>query len=175
MTDTPHNQELELVNNVQMFEWFCLRPARYKDMKAVLRLTVTKKWSGWKVKDELIRSLGLKVGDTIVTEVNVESAGQYIDDVDGIDMFADGANADWLLENNVGIGSIIDCLVQFKYEPAPVGYREKIINKVSLVVLQCLAIQKARDPLGVSSNTDSADSTFDSLSHSLDQLIKSLT
>lgn len=118
------------------FEQFWLRPSKFVGETVPLRLRINNKWGGWKVKDELIRALGLEVGDTISTEVTIKLTKGIIDDNDDTDLFASGEGADWLLENAATLGSVVDCFVRFSYCKAPVGRNEKVINKVSLVFVK---------------------------------------
>ena len=133
MTEKKIIEEKALEEGGKLFELFWLRPKRYADQTAVMRLRINKKWDGWKLKDELVESLGLEIGDTISTEITPYFTNSIIDDDNDTDLFATAAAADWLLKNNVGIGSIIDCSVRFAYTKVPTGLNERVVNKVSLV------------------------------------------
>ena len=119
----------------EKFQRFWLRPISFEGEIVPLRLRINTKWNGWKVKDELIRSLGLGVGDTISTEITPILAEEIIDHGDDTDLFASGEAADWLLENAKGPGSVIDCFVQFAYAKAPIGENSKMIHKLSLIMV----------------------------------------
>ena len=129
-----------LQDGANKFERFWLRPQRMAGQIVPIRLRINKKFSGWKVKDDLIRAVGLTVGDCITTEVTVQLGNNLIDDDGDTDLFADGNGADWLLDQvtNAGIveGSIIDCLVRLVYCRAPVGANGKLINKASLTFVR---------------------------------------
>ena len=100
---------------------------------------------GWKLKDGLVKSLGLEIGDTINTEVSVLNGPGLIENADDTDLFASGGGADWLLDNDVGMGSIIDAKVRFVYAKAPVGGIEgRDIWKLSLVFVEGYAIIEER-------------------------------
>lgn len=133
------NEEI-LRNGADFFELFWLRPKRYMNMEVAMRLRINNKWGGWKIKDELIQSLGLEVGDTISTEVTSYFSSGRIDDNDDTDLFASGAAADWLIENNVSMGTIIDCIVRFSYSMAPVGFNNKEIYKISLILKEGIRV-----------------------------------
>ena len=133
MPDFKNITEEELREGARLFEGFWLRPKQYANRSVPLRLRINKKWGGWKIKDELVDSIGLEVGDTISTEVTPQFMSELIDDENDTDMFAAGSGADWLLSNNVGAGTVIDCTVRFVYAKAPIGPYGKEINKVSLV------------------------------------------
>lgn len=118
------------------FQHFWLRPVSLVGEVVPLRLRINTKWQGWKVKDELIRSLGLEVGNTISTEITPMLIDEIIDHGDDTDLFASGEAADWLLQNAPRPGSIIDCFVRFSYCKAPVGSNDKIVHKVSLIMVR---------------------------------------
>ena len=121
------------------FERFWLRPQSRAGKLVPLRLRINKRFGGWKLKDELVKALGLKVGDCINTEVTVLFSGNLIEEPDDTDLFADGKAADWLLDivTSMGgpVGCVFDCWAELSYCQAPVGgLSEKMVNKVSLVL-----------------------------------------
>lgn len=128
--------EQMLADGAKQFEFFWLRPAKYAGGIVPVRLRINRKWGGWKVKDSLIRSIGLDVGDCITTEVTIKLTQGIIDDNDDTDLFASGEGADWLLENVAKPGGVCDCYVRFVYSKAPIGKDDKIITKVSLVFVK---------------------------------------
>lgn len=147
--DNQNNKETvdiaELEKGAKDFEVFWLRPKKMANNEAVLRMQINKGWGGWKLKDGLVRSLGLAVGDTINTEVSILNAPGLIEDADDTDLFASGEGADWLLENNVGNGSVIDAKVKFIYAKAPVGGLDgREVMKISLVFVEGYCVVKER-------------------------------
>ena len=137
--------EDDLKKGGKAFEVFWLRPKKMANEEAVVRIKINKRWGGWKLKDELVRSLGLEVGDTISTEVSVLDGPGLIDDANDTDLFASGTGADWLLDNNIGFGSVIDAKVKFLYAKAPVGGIEgREVWKISLVFVEGYRIIKER-------------------------------
>ena len=126
-----------LRKGAEIFERFWLRPQRFAGKIIPIRLRINKKFSGWKVKDDLIRAVGLTVGDCISTEVSVQLGQNLIDDDGDTDLFADGDGADWLLNQvttaKIVEGCVIDCYVRLVYCRAPVGLNSKLINKASLI------------------------------------------
>lgn len=150
------NQD-DLCKGGKLFELFWLRPKKYTGNSVPIRLRINKKWGGWKVKDELIRSLNLEVGDTISTEITPLLTSGIIDDDNDTDLFASGSGADWLLENNVGVGTVIDCYVKFIYSEAPVGLNGKNVYKISLVFEKGISV--------VEVDEDYLVATKDSLPH----------
>lgn len=136
----------ELEKGAKDFEVFWLRPQKMANKEVILRMEIKQRWGGWKLKDGLVKSLGLEIGDTINTEVRVLNAPGLIDDEEDTDLFACGAGADWLLDNDIGLGSVIDAKVKFVYGKAPVGGLEgKEVWKISLVFVEGYHIEKERD------------------------------
>lgn len=140
MSNTPNEYDatnIDLEKGGKDFEVFWLRPKKMANTEAVLRMKINKRWGGWKLKDGLVNSLGLEIGDTINTEVSILNRPGLAEDADDTDLFASGTGADWLLDNNVGLGSIIDAKVKFVYAKAPVGGLEgRDIWKLSLVFIE---------------------------------------
>ena len=132
--------EEALRDGANKFERFWLRPQRLAGRIVPVRLRINKKFGGWKVKDELIRAVGLTVGDCITTEVSVQLGNNIIDDAGDTDLFADGEGADWILDQvtTAGVveGCIIDCFVRLIYCRAPVGQNGKMVNKASLTFVR---------------------------------------
>ena len=158
--DEANITEEELKIGAFEFQRFWLRPLSRAGQIIPVRLRINKRFSGWKLKDELIQSLGLKVGDSINTEVTVLFTGDLIGYSDDMDLFADGEAADWLLDtvikNNSPIGCVIDCFVELSYCEAPVGKNGKMINKASLILekgIRCVEYDKSKES-GQNDNTD---------------------
>lgn len=155
MADNIIVNEAELKEGGKTFEMFWLRPKNYAGKSVPIRIRINKKWGGWKVKDELIRSLDLEVGDTISTEITPLLTTGIIDDDDDTDLFASADGADWLLNNNVGVGTIIDCYVRFAYSKAPVGLNGKTVNKISLIFERGISVVGVDKDYVFSSENDS--------------------
>ena len=64
----------DLEKGARDFEVFWLRPQKMANKEVILRMEIKTRWGGWKLKDGLVKSLGLVVGDTINTEVSVLNA-----------------------------------------------------------------------------------------------------
>lgn len=91
-------------------------PNRYQNREAIIPLKITSGFAGWRLKDELVMSLGLTLGDTIECDTNVvdSDVNQMLSDsLKEIDLFADGDNATWLVDNVTHKGSIIKAYVKF--------------------------------------------------------------
>lgn len=135
-----------LYDGAEIFERFWLQPNRYCNQEIKVRLKLNKKFGGWKLKDDLIHSLNLKVGDCICTEVSVMLGPGIIDDDGDTDLFADGENAAWLVEtvlhngvkDTVVEGCTIDCIVKLVFGQAPVGPNYKSVSKITLVLVKGL-------------------------------------
>lgn len=63
----------ELEEGAKLCEKFLLLPDRYKDRETKVRLMLRNKFCGWTLKDELVVSLGLTVGDTVSVEVSISA------------------------------------------------------------------------------------------------------
>ncbi|MDO4617464.1 MAG: hypothetical protein Q4B03_08410 [Lachnospiraceae bacterium] len=139
--------EETLMENAKKFEMAWLRPKTIGDGKELtLRMRVNKKWTGWKLKDAVVESVGLEVGDTINTEVSILLGPDLIDDVGDTDLFASAESADWLLENEICKGSVIDGRVKLIYSQAPVGGVEgRLVWRISIVLLEGIQIINKRD------------------------------
>lgn len=157
--------EEELADGARRFELFWLRPSRYAEQEATLRIRLNGKFSGWKLKDELVESLGLTVGDTVNVEVSVLLGPEIIADPDDVDLFADGDAATWLLDSVVDSGSpngyVMDVRARFVYREAPVGGPTgRSVGKASLVLLEGVRrLGHGRNPR----KADNDDSLFDAL------------
>lgn len=158
--------ESELKEGAKQFEKFWLRPRNLAGQEVTLQIELTKNWNGWKLKDALVESIGLTIGDTINTEVKVLLGPGLMDEASDTDLFADGKGADWLLDNEVGYGSIINAKVRFAYEQAPVGGPDgDLVWKLSLVFVEGYDIvQKKSD--------EKVDQRRDALLKALRQSIK---
>lgn len=129
-----NDSELEVLQeNGKLVELFCLRPKIYKDNLVTLRVKIDSKWCGWKLRDDLVTCLGLEVGNTIVATVVPQYTEGFSAEVNKLDLFASGKNIDWLIENKISIGSVIDCKVKFSYIKAPIGINGREVFKASLI------------------------------------------
>lgn len=164
--------EEEYKKGAKDFEIFWLRPKKKRNNTVVLRFQVNKPWTGWRLKDELVKSINLTPGDTISTEITVIGGPGMIGDVDDADLFADGDAADWLLENEIREGSITEGKVKLCYEKAPVGVNSKEVWKASLVFLEGLQVIQHKTELEKKEKTSDKHTFFDS--DELTDLLQSL-
>lgn len=141
--------ESDLAEGARIYERFYIRPKTQDGTIIPVRLRINKKLGGWKLKEELVLSLGLTPGDTINTEVSVQLSKGIVEDDGDMDLFADGEAAEWLFEKceekGASKGLVIDCVVQLSYSEAPVGENGKMVWKASLILLKgmgCLGIER---------------------------------
>ncbi len=126
-----------------LFKKFMLLPERYKNTEAVLRVRFDGKFGTWLVREALFEAFGLDRGDTIFCN-DVSVLGADFSDIDDdsltIDVFAEGKCADWIVDNNITFGHIIEAKFMFAYEFVPgvknSGYKKAVlIMKDGLVVI----------------------------------------
>lgn len=92
---------------------FILRPAKYQGFEGILTMRVTSELSGSELKDDIVKSFGLELGDTLSAYIDILSDdGRKINNR-RMSVYADGEYADWL--EKVSIGSIIKAQVKTAY------------------------------------------------------------
>ena len=112
------NQE-EYIVGAKLFKRFILLPERYKGKEAVLRIRMDGGFAGWRLRDEMFDAFHVKNGDTIfgndatVFGVDLSDVGEK---ARIIDYFAEGKNADWILDNEITNGTIFEGKFRFLYE-----------------------------------------------------------
>lgn len=115
------NKEIQedYINGAHLFRRFLLLPERYKNKEAILRIRMDGGFSSWTLRDEMFNAFHVKNGDSIFgNEATV--FGVNLDDIDEkaqvIDFFAEGKNADWVLDNNITNGTIFEGKFKLSYE-----------------------------------------------------------
>lgn len=103
----------------ETFRRFTLLPERYKNQEVFLRVGIDGPFGCWKQRDALFEAYNLFPGDTLrINETFV--LGVDFSDVDSnanrIDLYAEGKNADWILDSSVSRGSIIEGKFKLLYE-----------------------------------------------------------
>jgi len=103
----------------KVFRKFVRRPMKYKDSRVMLRVEMKGKFSGWKLKDELLKAFGMEPGNCIfMNDLNV--LGYDNPDVQNdtwlVDGLAGGKAADWLDDENVTTGTVFEGIFVLKYE-----------------------------------------------------------
>lgn len=121
---------------------FVLLPERYKDRDAVLRIRFDGKFGTWLVREALFDAFGLNRGDTLFCN-DVSVLGVDFSDIDDdattIDMFAEGKCADWILDNNITLGSIIEAKFRLAYEFVQ-GDKRSGYKKAVLIMKEGLSV-----------------------------------
>lgn len=106
------------IEGAKLFRKFVMRPARYRNTEAALRVRFDGEYGGWRLRDELVRAFGFEPGSvlfmndvfTLGIKPNVEN------DTWVVDCIADGEAADWLEDNEVESGTIFEGVFRFAYE-----------------------------------------------------------
>ncbi|MCD8352709.1 MAG: DUF4062 domain-containing protein [Clostridiales bacterium] len=132
--------EDKLRENATRVEKFWLLPRRYAGEIFPLRLQIDKIWGGWGANEELVREVGLEVGDTIGAEVAVMLTNRAINEEKDTYLFAGGAGADWLLDNDVREEDAIDCYVRLVHSSIFEQITEKRKNIVALVLVKGIRV-----------------------------------
>lgn len=89
---------------------FLLRPVRYQGLEIELSMQVISELTGSTLKDDIVKTLGLELGNTLSVDVNVlEKDGTILTDRK-ISVYADKENADWL--EGVSPGNVIRAKVK---------------------------------------------------------------
>lgn len=111
--------EEEFVAGAKLFKRFILLPERYKGKEAILRIKMAGGFSGWRLRDAMFEAFHVKNGDAILGN-DATIIGIDFSDIDEnariIDFFAEGKNADWLLDNGITNGMIFEGRFRFLYE-----------------------------------------------------------
>lgn len=84
---------------------FLLRPARYQGIELELSMKTLSELSGSSLKDDIVKALGLELGNTLSVDVNILGKDGEILTDRRISVYADKENADWL--ENILPGNII--------------------------------------------------------------------
>ncbi|MDR0898449.1 MAG: DUF4062 domain-containing protein [Oscillospiraceae bacterium] len=124
----------------EIFKRFLILPGRYKNRSAFLRVRVSSKYSTWIVKDELFSAFNLNHDDAIHCNDGAHIIGIDLSDVqkEGVrlDLFAEGKNADWLLDNGVTLGTIFEGTFKLCYENVKgISSGDRVIGMAAVVLL----------------------------------------
>lgn len=142
----------ELEEGAKLCEKFLLLPDRYKDRETKVRLMLRNKFCGWTLKDELVVSLGLTVGDTVSVEVSIIGGPGLISENGDVDLFACGDVANSLLDiacsNKGPENCIVDCKVRLTYEKAPITSSNKLVFKAFVVLEEIIDFVGVDDGFG---------------------------
>ena len=106
------------IEGAKLFRKFVMRPARYRNTEATLRVRFDGEYGGWRLRDGLVRAFGFEPGNilfmndlfTLGIKPNVDNR------IWVVDCFADGEAADWLEDNEIEPGTIFEGIFRFVYE-----------------------------------------------------------
>lgn len=111
--------QADYIEGAKLFKRFLLLPERYKGKETVLRIRMDGVFSTWRLKDELFEAFGIKNGDALfgndATVFGVDF-GDIDENANTIDFFAEGKNADWILDNDITNGTVFEGKFKFAYE-----------------------------------------------------------
>lgn len=130
--------EEEFVAGAKLFKRFILLPERYKGKEAILRIKMDGGFSGWRLRDAMFDAFHVKNGDSILGN-DATIIGIDFSDIDEkariIDFFAEGKNADWLLDNGITNGMIFEGRFRFLYETVESRSLEDSDIKIAMLLL----------------------------------------
>ncbi len=126
--------EDELHRNAKEFELLYLLPKESDGKELDIRLKIGSTWSGPTIRNEIISSFGLEVGNTILAKVKPMFLNGLIDDDNEITLFAEGNAARWIIEHNITKGCTIECRIRFLYKRINIGGNNKENYRLCLVL-----------------------------------------
>lgn len=121
--ETKRSEEIsnkdKYMKGAEIFRRFTLLPERYKNQEVYLRVRIDGHFGCWKQRDALFEAYDLPPGDTLrMADAFVLGIDFY--DIDStanrMDLYAEGKNADWILDSSVSRGSIIEGKFKLLYE-----------------------------------------------------------
>lgn len=143
ITHSSTSSLLEGKEALNAYKKFLLMPNRYRDAEAIISLRVNSGFSGWMLRDDLVTTLGLTLGDTVqcdVISVDDETNEMLSESLREIDLFADGENAEWLVDNVTHTGTILKVHVKFvcKIVRGITRNPDQEVLKVALIMIKGL-------------------------------------
>lgn len=151
----------------EIFKRFLILPGRYKNQEVYLRVRLNNSFSTWIVKDTIFISRRLNRDDTIHSDDGAHVIGCDFSDIGkpgrAVDLFAEGKNADWLLDNNVSRGMVFEGTFKLSYEEiSGVSSDGKRISVAALILVNGSSIiGKDTEYLASLRNEDENDSDDD--------------
>ena len=132
---------LDYLAGAEIFKRFLILPGRYKNKEVYLRVRISSTFSTWIVKDELFRAYNLNRDDTVHCNDGAYVVGVDLSDINksgvGVDLFAEGKNADWMLDNNITLGTIFEGTFRLAYENVEgIARGDRIIGIAALVLIK---------------------------------------
>ena len=140
--------EEDFVAGAKLFKRFILLPERYKGKEAILRIKMDGGFSGWRLRDAMFDAFYVKNGDSILGN-DATVIGIDFSDIDEkariIDFFAEGKNADWLLDNGITNGMIFEGRFRFLYETVESRSLEDSDIKIAMLLLLEEIVEKTHN------------------------------
>lgn len=131
----------QYIQGAKIFRKFLLLPERYSGTEVVLQVRMDGKFSTWMRKECFFEAFDVKAGDTIIGG-DIFILGANLDDIDSqgqyVDFYAEGRNADWVLDNEITTGVTFEAKFQLMYETVRIKdeYDDQPINpKVAALIL----------------------------------------
>lgn len=136
---TTTDASLDYKAGAEIYRRFLLLPGRYKNKEVFLRIRLNEQYSTWLVKEQVFEARGLNRDDAIMSDNGAYVLGCDYDDIDksgiSVDFFAEGKNADWLLDNNVTRGTIFEGTFRMSYDAVRGVSRDGQTIKVAGLIL----------------------------------------
>ena len=130
---------LDYIKGADIFRRFLLLPERYKNQEVTLRVRLDGKFGTWLIREALFDAFNIKPGDAIFLNDICVLGVDYSDldeDSTAIDAFAEGINADWIIENNLTTGSVFEGIFRLGYEDVPRPNSNEHYKKASLILIK---------------------------------------
>lgn len=106
------------IEGAKLFKKFVKRPAQYRNQEAILRVRFDGKYGGWRLKEQLFYAFGFRPGYALYLNdlYTLGTSPDVSESIWSVDCFADGKAADWLDDNDVNQGTIIEGRFKLAYE-----------------------------------------------------------
>lgn len=153
--------QADYISGARIFKNFLLLPERYQGKEVVLRIKMQNGFSTWMRRKAFTDAFGLKDGDTLVGN-DAAVIGVDLSDIDSrsnskrIDFYAEGKNADWILEKGVTNGTVFEGKFKFSYETVRNATSEGDVKIAALILLEGKVIIGQEEPMKVN-DEDSED------------------
>lgn len=107
--------EDELRKNAKSFEFYFLLPKEGFKKELDIRLRIESAWLGPTLREDVLKCLGLEVGETIMAHVKPLYLNGLIGNTNEIIMFAEKDTAHWIIDQNVIRGCVLDGRIRISY------------------------------------------------------------
>jgi len=110
----------------------------------VLRIRVSGKFSTWTGSEERFRAFDVNPIDTINFIDGAYVIGVDFFDINTsgvqLDLFAEGINADWILENGITLGTVFEGRFKLCYESIRLQQENRIVGMAALVLIEGIMV-----------------------------------